>query len=62
MIILLGGFGEDFFSSRAQYAILGTGILGRIASFKGRIRGAARTPLALPYPFRTYLAGIEYVG
>ena len=41
------------FPSWPQYAILGTGILGRIASFERRLRGAAQTPLALPYPFRT---------
>ena len=44
---------RSFFSSRPQYAILGTGILGQIASFERRLRGAAPTPLALPYPFRT---------
>ena len=37
----------------AQYAILGTGTFGQIASFELRLRGAAPTPLALPYPFRT---------
>ena len=51
-------FGEDsvriFFPSRPQYAILGTGILGQIASFERRLRAAAQTPLALPYPFRTW--------
>ena len=26
---------------------------GQIASFERRLRGAAPTPLALPYPFRT---------
>ena len=45
------GFGEKL--SRPLYAILGTGILGQIASFERRLRGAAPTPLALPYPFRT---------
>ena len=49
----LGGFGQEFFTSRPQYAILGTEILGQIASFERRLRGAAPTPLALPYPFRT---------
>ena len=46
-----GGFGKEFFPSRSQYAILGSGILGQIASFERRFRGAAQTPLALPYPF-----------
>ena len=55
MIMLLrGGFGQEFVSVSAQYAILGTGILGRIASFERRLRGAAQTPLALPYQFRTW--------
>ena len=45
----------SFSPSRPQYAILGTGILGQIASFERRLRGAAQTPLALPYPFRTWL-------
>ena len=50
-----GGFGQEFFfPSRSQYAILGTGILGQIASFERRLRGAAQTPLALPCPFRTW--------
>ena len=49
-----GGFGQEFFPSRPQYAILGTGILGQIASFERRLRGAAQTPLALPYPFRIW--------
>ena len=50
----LGGFGQEFFPSRPQYAILGAGILGQIASFERRLRGAAPTPLALPYPFRIW--------
>ena len=55
MIILGGGIRSGvFFPSRLQYAILGTGILGQIASFEHRLRGAAQTPLALPYPFRTW--------
>ena len=44
--------GQDFFSSRPQYAIRGTGILGQIASFERRLWGAAEMLLALPYPFR----------
>ena len=55
MIILF--FGDSvwsLFPSRPHYAILGTGILGQIASFEHRLRGAAQTPLALPYPFRTW--------
>ena len=51
---VLGGFGQKFFPSRPQYAILGTGILGQIASFERLFRGAALTPLALPYPFRIW--------
>ena len=45
---------KSLFPSRPQYAILETGILGQIASFERRLRGAAQTPLALPYPFRTW--------
>ena len=53
MIVLFGGDSvRSFFLSRPQYAIPGTGILGQIASFELRLRGAAQTPLALPYPFR----------
>ena len=56
MIILFGGDSvRSFFPFRPQYAILGTGLLGQIASFERRPRGAAETPLALPYPFRTWL-------
>ena len=44
---------RSFFSSRPQYAILGTRIIGQIASFERRLRGAAPTPLALLYPIRT---------
>ena len=55
MIILFGGNSvRSFLPSRPQYAILGTGILGQIASFERRLRWAAQTPLALPYPFRTW--------
>ena len=50
----LGDSIRSFFPSRPQYAILGTGILGQIASFERRLRGAAQKPLALPYPFRTW--------
>ena len=51
MIIIFGGDSvRSFFPSRPQYAILGTGILGQIASFERRLRGAAQTSLALPYP------------
>ena len=45
---------RSVFSSRPQPAIPGTEILGQIASFQRRLRGAAQTPLALPYPFRTW--------
>ena len=48
-----GGFGQDFFFSPPQYALRRTGILGQMASFERRLRGAPQTPLALPYPFRT---------
>ena len=55
MIVLLGADSvRSFFPSRLQYAILGIGILGQIASFERRLRGAPQTPLALPYPFRTW--------
>ena len=52
-ILFVQGFGQEFFVSRLQYAIRGTAILGQIASFERRLRGAAQTPLALPCPFRT---------
>ena len=53
MIIVLGGDSvRSFFPSRPQYAIRGTGILGQIASFERRLRGASQTPLVLRYPFR----------
>ena len=51
---LWGDSVRSFFPSRPQYAILGTGILGQIASFERRLRGAAPTSFALPYPFRTW--------
>ena len=39
------GFGQEFLSSRPQYAIPGTGILGQIASFERRLRGGgSNTP------------------
>ena len=53
IILWFQGFGQEFFLSRPKYAIRGTGILGRIASFERRLRGTAPTPLALPCPFRT---------
>ena len=54
MIILFGGDSvRSFLSSRPPYAILGTGILGQMASVEHRLRGTAPTPLALLYPFRT---------
>ena len=66
MIIFFLDSVRIFFSSRPQYGILGTGIsrsnhmgpselefLGQIASFERRLRGAALTPLAMPYPFGT---------
>ena len=55
VIFILGGDSlRSFFSSRPQYAILGTGIVGQIDSFERRLQGAAQTPLALTYPFRTW--------
>ena len=63
MIILLffGDSARSFFPSRPQYAILGTEILGQIASFERRLRGAAqnapRRAVSVPR-----LAGIGYVG
>ena len=53
MIILCFLFGQEFFSSRPQYGILGLEVLGHIASFERRLRGKAPTPLALPFPFCT---------
>ena len=46
--------GKGFFTSRTQYSILETGIVDQIALFERRLRGAAQTPLARPYPFRTW--------
>ena len=62
MIIFLGGNSvRSLFSSRPQYAILGTGILGQISSFERRLRGAALSswsskggPLPLNYPYVSY--------
>ena len=54
IILFFGDSVRSFFSSRPQYAILGTGTLGQIVSFERRLRGAAQTLLALPYPFRTW--------
>ena len=51
--LLSGIWSGVFFLSRPEYAIRGTGILGRIASFERRLRGAAPAPLVLPCPFRT---------
>ena len=54
-IFLFGGdLVGSFFPSRPQYAILGIGILGQIASSERRRRGSAQSPLALPYPFRIW--------
>ena len=47
------GFGLKYFLPRPQYGILEGGISRPIALFERRFRGAARTPLTLPYPFRT---------
>ena len=38
------GFNQEFFVSRPQYGILETEILGQIASFERRFRGAPPTP------------------
>ena len=54
IIPFIGDSIRSYFPSRPQYAILGTGIFGKKASFERRLRGAAQTPLALPYPFRTW--------
>ena len=54
IILFFGDSVRSLFPSRPQCAILGTGILGQIASFERRLRGAAQTPFALPYPFRTW--------
>ena len=54
IILFLGDSVRSFSPSRRQYAILGSGILGQIASFERRLRGAAQTPLPLPYPFRLW--------
>ena len=48
------GFGQQLFSSRPRYAILGTGIVGQLASLERHLRGVPQTPLALPCPFRTW--------
>ena len=47
IIILFRDSVRSSFPSRSPYAILGTGILGQIASFERRRRGAAQTLLAL---------------
>ena len=47
------GFGQYIFRSRPQYGISKLEFLGQIASFERRLRGAAPTPLARAYPFRT---------
>ena len=56
MIILFWGIwsGALFRLGLTQYSVLGTGILDQIGSFERRLRGTAQTPLALPYPFRTW--------
>ena len=54
IILFFGDAVRRFFPSRPHYAILGTGILGQIASFERPSSGAAQTPLALPYPFRIW--------
>ena len=47
------GLAKSLCSPRAQYGFLETGILIQKYSFERRLRGAAPTPLTLPYPFRT---------
>ena len=52
-ILRFQGFCREFYYSRPKYAIRRTIILGRIASFERRLRGAAQTPITRPCPFRT---------
>ena len=52
-ILFFGVSVRSVFSSRPQYAIRGTGILGQIAWFECRLQGAAQITLALPFPFST---------
>ena len=46
-------FGQEIFSSRPQYGMLGTGISRSNRFVQSSSSGAAPTPLALPYPFGT---------
>ena len=47
------GFGKEFFRLRLGMGFSELEVLGQIASFERRLRGAAPTPLILPYPCRT---------
>ena len=51
--------GQEFFRFGLSMVFSELELLGQIASFERRLRGAAQTPRALPYPFRTW---IWYVG
>ena len=57
MILFEGDSVRSLYPSRPQYAILGTGIVRQIAPFERRLRGAAQTPLALPYESASRLTG-----
>ena len=54
MIILFWGIPPGVFSCRPQYGVSELEFLGQIALFERSLLGAAQTPLALPYPFRTW--------
>ena len=47
------GYGQEFFRLALSMGFSELEFLGQIASFERRLRGAAPTPLTLPYPFRT---------
>ena len=44
IFLVLGDSVTSFFPSRLQYATLGTGILGQMASFERRLRGRLKRP------------------
>ena len=48
------GFVQEFFRLGLSMGFLKPEFPGQIASYERRLRGAAPTPLALPYPFRTW--------
>ena len=53
MIILFFSFRSGVFFLGLRMGFSELEFFGQTASFERRLRGAAPTPLALPYPFRT---------